>query len=359
VTDPPIQQRKSEHLRIVAEEDVLHGGGSLLDCVQLMHNALPELDLDEIDLGVPFFGKRLRLPLMIASMTGGAGFAGELNRGLAGVAQRLGVAFAVGSQRVLWDHPQALPDFAVRALVPDGVLLGNIGLAQLVTEPTARLAELAALIDADGLCVHLNPAQELVQPDGDRRFRGAEAALAALVEALDGRVLVKETGAGLSAHVLRRLRDCGVRYIDVSGSGGTSWTKVEMHRADPGPQRRLGELLADWGVPTAASLLAARETYCDTGSPELTLVGSGGIATGLDAARAIACGADLCALARPVLLAFMAGGAAAVEALLEQTAAELRAVMLLCGAADVAALQQVDRVYTGELAQWIGIRPEP
>src|SRR5205823_5611334 len=159
-------RRKSEHLRIVAEEDVLHSGGTLLDCVQLLHCALPELDLNDIDLSAQLFGKPLRLPLMITSMTGGAALAGELNRDLAATAQRLGIAFAVGSQRVLWDQPQALPDFAVRKLMPDAVLLGNIGGAQLIEQPTSRLVELIQMIDADGLCVHLNPAQELVQPDG-------------------------------------------------------------------------------------------------------------------------------------------------------------------------------------------------
>jgi isopentenyl-diphosphate delta-isomerase len=358
VSDPTIQHRKSEHLRIVAEEDVLHGGGPLFDGVRLLHCALPELDLADIDLSVPFFGRRLRLPLMITSMTGGAGFAGELNRGLAEVAQRLGIAFAVGSQRVLWDHPAALPDFAVRPFIPDGVLLGNIGLAQVATQPTARLVELAQLIDADGLCVHLNPAQELVQPDGDRTFRGAEAGLARLVAALDGRVLVKETGAGLSPRTLERLRQCGVSCIDVSGSGGTSWTKVEMHRVEPGPLRRLGEQLADWGVPTAASLLFARQAYGGPGAPGLTLVGSGGVNTALDAARAIACGADVCGLARPVLLAFMAGGGRAVEALLQEIADGLRSIMLLSGAGHIAALQAAERVYTGELRDWLQLLPD-
>jgi len=269
------------------------------------------------------------------------------------VAQQLGIAFAVGSQRVLWRHPEALPDFAVRRHIPDGVLLGNIGMAQLVTEPLNKLVGLVEAIEADGLCVHLNAAQELVQPDGDRGFRGVVPAIALLVEALDGRLLVKETGAGLSRRTLEQLRACGVRYVDVSGSGGTSWTKVEMHRMQPGAGRELGELLADWGIPTAASLLWARQTYSQPDSPELTLVGSGGITNGLDAARAIACGADIAGLARPVLLAFLGGGVEGAAVFLGQVIAELRAAMLLCGAQDIAALQQVDRVYTARLREWL------
>lgn len=348
-----IQRRKSEHLRIVAEQDVLHSGGSLLDDVQLIHQALPELNLDEVDLGIDFFGRRLAAPLMITSMTGGAEFAGELNRGLAGVAQQLGIAFAVGSQRVLWRHPETLADFAVRRHIPGGVLLGNIGMAQLVTEPLSKLVGLVEAIEGDGLCVHLNAAQELVQSDGDRSFRGVVPALAQLVEALDGRVLVKETGAGLSRGTLDALRSCGVRYVDVSGAGGTSWTRVEMHRMQAGQGRELGELLADWGIPTAASLLWARQAYAAPDSPPLTLVGSGGIVNGLDAARAIACGADVAGLARPVLLAFMEGGAAAAAAYLGQLIEELRAVMLLCGARNHSAMQKVDRVYTARLREWL------
>jgi isopentenyl-diphosphate delta-isomerase len=348
-----IQRRKSEHLRIVAEEDVRHGGGTLLDNVHLLHCALPELDLSAIDTSVEFFGKRLRAPLLISSMTGGAELAGELNRSLASVAQELGLAFAVGSQRVLWRHPEALPDFAVRRQIPNGVLLGNIGMAQLVTEPLGRLVGLVEAIEADGLCIHLNPAQELVQPDGDRSFAGVEPALGRLVEALDGRVLVKETGAGLSPGVIARLRGCGVQYIDVSGSGGTSWTKVETHRLPVGRLRELGSLLGDWGVPTAVSLLAASGAYRASGSPALTLIGSGGICTGLDCARAISCGAEVCGIARPVLMAFLEGGTAGARDYLQRVIEQLRTVMLLCGAADIAGMQQAPRVYTRELADWL------
>jgi isopentenyl-diphosphate delta-isomerase len=348
-----IQHRKSEHLRIVAELPVQHAGGTLLDGVRLVHQALPELGLADIDTSCEFFGKRLSAPLMITSMTGGADFAGELNRGLAMVAQSLGIAFAVGSQRVLWRHPETLQDFAVRSLIPDGVLLGNIGMAQLVTEQTNRLVGLVEAIEADGLCVHLNAAQELIQPDGDRNFAGTAAALGELVQALDGRVLVKETGAGLSRRALEQLRACGVRYVDVSGSGGTSWTKVEMHRLPAGPERVLGALLADWGIPTAVSLHWAREVYCQADSSELVLIGSGGITTGLDAARAIACGADIAGVARTVMLAFLEGGTDGARQYLVDLIEQLRAVMLLCAAPNIAAMQSAERSYSAELRDWL------
>jgi len=343
-------RRKAEHLHIVLEEDVLHPEGTLLDGVRLMHQALPELDLEEIDTSVELFGKRLAAPLMIASMTGGAEVTGSLNRELAAVAERCGVGFAVGSQRIMLQRPEARADFAVRDAIPRGLLLGNIGGAQAATLPAERLARLAAEIDADGLCVHLNPAQELVQPEGDRRFRGQVAGIRALVCCLHGRVLVKETGAGLSPESLRELRAAGVTAVDVAGRGGTSWTRVELHRAPPGPGRDLGAALAGWGVPTAFSVLAARRILGE----EACVVAGGGINDSHDVARAIALGASAVSVARAVLVAWRQGGAAGAEALLEQLKRELRALMLLTGCRDLRALRRAPRVYLGELRDWLG-----
>lgn len=344
-----ISRRKSEHLRIVLEQDVVHRGGTLLEQIQLLHNALPELDLDQIDTSVQLFDRRLRAPLMITSMTGGADATGEMNRELARAAARTGIAFSVGSQRVLLDHPEHLADFAVRREIPDGVLLGNIGAVQLPQVPVEAIAELAQRIEADGLCVHLNPAQELCQPEGDRRFRGLLDGIARLVDRLDGRVLVKETGAGLSPAALERLREIGVRAVDVAGRGGTSWTKVELHRAQGEPEGQLARSLAEWGVPTAFSVIAARRVL----DADACVVGSGGITSGLDCARVIAAGADIAGFARSVLLAWRESGLEGAVGYIEGLQRELRAVMLLVGAADVAELQRAPRVYTGELREWL------
>jgi isopentenyl-diphosphate Delta-isomerase len=354
MADSPIIRRKGEHLRIVLEQDVQHPGSTLLECVQLMHRALPELDLDAVDLGVEFFGKRLAAPLMITGMTGGAQHAGELNRGLAQAAAQAGIAFSTGSQRLLFHHPEALPDFAVRECIPNGVLLGNLGAAQLRDYPPQAVAELAQRIDADGMCLHLNPAQELAQPAGDRGFAGILAAIARLVELLPGRVLVKETGAGLSPQVVRELYQAGVRHFDVAGAGGTSWTKVEGLRQDDGTPagrqaRQLGLALAGWGLPTAYCIIGAR----NAAGPVACIVGSGGIAGGLDAARAIACGADIAGFARAALLEFHRGGGQGALGWIEGVKSELRAVMLLCGVANVLALKSTSRVYTGALRSWI------
>jgi isopentenyl-diphosphate delta-isomerase len=347
--DTLISQRKSEHLRIVTDHDVAHRRGTLLDNIHLLHQALPELDSDEVDLSVEFFAKRIRAPLIITSMTGGAEFAREMNRSFAGSAQKEGVAFAVGSQRVMLRHPEVTSDFTVRRYIPDGVLLGNIGAVQLGEYPPEVIAKLVEAIEADGICVHLNVAQELTQKEGHRHFRGLIDKIAYLVDYLKGRVLVKETGAGMSPETLDKLSSIGVSYIDVSGSGGTSWTKVEMHRAPDEDLRQLAQTFADWGVPTAVSVIGAQRIFKDG----VCLIASGGIITGLDAARAIAAGANMVGFARPALYAFLKKGTDGVTALIKCFKQELKTAMLLTGSKDVAALQRVARVYTGELRHWL------
>jgi isopentenyl-diphosphate delta-isomerase len=351
MVDGGIQQRKADHLRIVAEEDVAHARGTLLDCVQLAPSALPEMAFDEIDASCEFFGKPLNAALMITSMTGGVDQASALNRDLASVAGKHGIAFAVGSQRVLLKNPERLPDFAVRDQIGDGVLLGNIGAQQLTQYPPERIIKLIEMIDADGICVHLNPAHELAQDAGDCDFRGQLQAIRELGKELGGRVVVKETGAGLSPGTVHRLRllDQSIKYIDVAGAGGTSWPKAESYRANEPLARAIGESFSEWGWPTAVCLLAAGQNkdYV-TG-----LIGSGGIATGLDAARAIACGADLVGIARAVLLAYLEKGITGADSYLSRVIHELRAAMLLTGSRTVEILKNAQRIYTGELAVWL------
>lgn len=331
--------------------DVDHRGSTLLECIRLVHEALPELDHDTLDLSAEMLGRRLRAPLVITGMTGGAELAGELNRGLAQAAGRCGIGLGVGSQRVMLRHPEVAPDFAVRKYMPEGLLLGNIGAVQLREYSIRQIEELVERIEADGLCVHLNPGQELIQEGGDRDFRGLCDRIARLVDRLGERVIVKETGAGLGPRTLAALKRAGVSAVDIAGAGGTSWTKVEMHCAEEPQRQRLGESLADWGLPTAVGVIAARRILGEGESTRITA--SGGIRSGLDVARAIAAGADLAGMARPVLMAFRAGGVDAVEALMNQTADELRAAMLLTGSPNLGALRTAPRVYTGELRHWL------
>ncbi len=347
--DDVIARRKAEHLRIVAEEDVANRQATLLGCVQLQHQALPELDLDQIDTSCEAFGKRLAAPLMICAMSGGAAQGRELNLDLAEVSRQLGLAFSVGSQRIMLRRPETRADFAVRPLLGDGLLLGNIGAPQLLQHPAAQIAELMTAIDADALTVHLNAAQELCQPEGDKRFAGQLEALARLVELLPGRVMVKETGAGISPATFRQLRQAGVRHVDVAGAGGTSWTRVEWFRAETIDERAFAETFADWGIPTAVSIAAGRREL----GPEALLVGSGGVRTGLDCARAIALGADIAGVATPVLKAWTAGGKEGALRYLTRLRQTLVAAMLLTGCADLAALRAVPRVYLQPLERWL------
>ena len=348
-SDTILSKRKSEHLNIVATRDVGHKHKTMLSDIQLIHQAIPELDQSDIDLSAEFFGKKLKAPLMITGMTGGAEYARRLNRGLAKVAQQHGIALGVGSQRVMIHHPESAADFQVRSLMPDSVLLGNIGAVQLPEYSPDVIKGLMEQIEADGICVHLNAAQELMQQEGHRDFKGILEAIARLVDSLDGKVLVKETGAGMSVETLRQLKAIGVPYVDVSGAGGTSWTKVEAYRATDPSLQQLGEAFADWGVPTAFSLIIARRILDNN----CCLIGSGGILSGLDAARAIVAGADIAGFARPALLAFLDNDVDGVSSLIDGYIKELRTAMLLTGAKNIPALKRVSRVYTGELRAWL------
>lgn len=338
--------RKREHLELCAGGEVEYRGKStLFDDVDLVHDALPELALDEIVTDVTLLGRGLRAPLLITGMTGGTAEAATINRALASVAEAHGIAFGLGSQRAMQREPALQDTFEVRAHAPTTLVLANLGVVQAAALPSAEVARLVEAVGADALCLHLNPAQELIQPGGDRDFRGALAAVARLVRDLDRPVVVKETGCGISRDVARRLRDAGVRTVDVSGAGGTSWVRVEALRGDARARER-GEEFAEWGIPTAAALLGARGLGLDC-------IASGGIRTGIDVAKAIALGATAAGVALPVFRAYTTGGIPGAGAFVEGLVAGLRTAMLLTGARDVAALGRVPTVLGPRLRSWI------
>jgi isopentenyl-diphosphate delta-isomerase len=278
-------------------------------------------------------------------MTGGAAAAREINRALAGVAQKQGFGFGVGSQRAMLQHVECAESYEVRDVAPDVLLLANVGAVQARDLDTERVERLVTGIGADALCVHLNPAQELVQDEGDRDFRGCLEAIARLARELRVPVVAKETGCGLSPHALARLRAAGVEWVDVSGSGGTTWTGVEALRGSR-RQRALGAELREWGIPTAASLVYARRAG-------LRAIASGGLRGALDVVRALALGAQAGGLALPFLRAFSHGGAAAAEELGADLAEGIRASMLLVGARRVDDLVRVPRVLGPRLRAWL------
>jgi isopentenyl-diphosphate Delta-isomerase len=344
--EPDISQRKADHLDLCATDEVAYRKQTtLLEHVRLVHQSLPDLHLDDIDLSVELLGKKLRAPIVIAGMTGGHDRAAEVNRGLAAIANERGYAFGLGSQRAMQKRPDTAWTFQVREVAPDVLLLGNVGVIQARDMGTEVVATMLRDVGADALCLHMNPAMELIQPGGDRDFRGGVDTFARLVRELPVPVVAKETGNGVSAETARRLHEAGVRHVDVSGAGGTSWVGVETLRAE-GEARSLGELLWDWGVPTAASVHLVTQAG-------MTAIATGGIRTGLDIARALALGATAGGIARNVFKAFTEGGHDGAVRFLSQVEHELRAVMLLCGARNVAALQKAPRIITGDLRDWI------
>jgi isopentenyl-diphosphate delta-isomerase len=346
VTQGDIRRRKDDHLDLASTDAVaFKERTTLLEDVQLVHQALPELSLDEIDLRAPLLGKRLRAPIVIAAMTGGTERAGAINRELAAIAEARGYGIGLGSQRAMQKDPTSAATFRVRDVAPTALLLGNIGVVQAREQPTASIQALVDEVGADALCVHMNPAMELVQPGGDRDFRGGLETFARLRGELGVPVVAKETGCGVSARVAEQLREIGVKTVDVSGAGGTSWVAVETLRAE-GAQKELGETFWDWGIPTAVSVAWVTKSG-------LTPIATGGIKTGLDVARAIALGAHAAGIARTVLQALESGGREAAERYLDRIEAELRAAMLLTGSRTLAELRNAPRVLGSALTRWL------
>ncbi len=311
---------------------------TLLEHVHLVHQALPELAFDDIDLSTELVGKRLSAPLLITGMTGGMPEAAQINRDLAKAAQASGVAFGVGSQRAMDEHPELASTYQIRDVAPDVVLLGNLGGVQALAMGPAKVIELAKRIGADAIAIHLNPGQEMIQTNGDRDFRGVRDGIARLVAEAPLPVIVKETGCGLSREAAGALMAIGVRHVDVAGAGGTSWVAVEAVRAGSGnpAAAALGSELWDWGVPTAVSIVA-----CATAG--LATIASGGLRTGHDVARAIALGARMGGMAAPMLRAQKAGGEDGVRDAIDSVLRALRTVCLLAGCAKASDLARAPR----------------
>jgi isopentenyl-diphosphate delta-isomerase len=355
MTDADIRQRKVDHIELCARQDVeFRGKTTLLEQVQLIHQSLPELSVSALDKSTTLFGKRLRAPLVITGMTGGAERARQINYVLAALAERNGLAFGVGSQRAMLLRPETSPTYQVRHVAPNALLFGNIGVVQARDMSTQRAADLVGGIGADALCVHLNPAQELIQADGDRDFRGCIEAIARLQQDLVTPIIVKETGCGIAPTLIRRLfTEVGVRAFDISGAGGTTWVGVEALRAQPS-FRDVGEEYWDWGIPTAAILLSVSAT-----TPDATLIASGGMRSGLDAARAISLGASLIGMALPLLRAVEEGGEAAAQQVIDRWLNSLDVAMTLTASHNLAALRRAPKVIGPDLARWAAALDPP
>lgn len=341
-----IASRKNDHLDLAIGGDVGFRKTHLFECVELLHDALPELSLDQVDPAVEIFGKTLRAPIIIASMTGGTDRARAINLDLASIAEECGYGFGMGSQRAMLENPNLQGLYAIRKVAPNALVLGNLGGVQASQLDSATIGDLVKSVGADGLCVHLNPAMELVQPEGDHDFRGILSTLERLSGDLGIPIVAKETGCGISPGVARRLKSHGIKHVDVSGAGGTSWVAVESERVHS-EHRDAALAFREWGIPTSASV-----AYCAAVGMD-TIVATGGISTGIEVAKSLAMGAHVAGLARPVLKAIDAEGRSGALRYLRRVENELRMAMLLTGARDVKALRAVERRVFSPLREWV------
>lgn len=348
-----IKQRKLDGLKVPLNKEVqAKTTSTYLEHVKLVHNAMPELNFDEIDTSTEFLGHKFNAPIIVDSMTGGTPEAAKINERLAEAAEELGFGMGLGSQRAGLKSKELADTYSIaRERAPNAFLIANIGGAQLARGLSIDEAvQIIEMINANALVVHLNPLQELIQPEGEPQFKGIYGKIAELIKALDVPVIVKEVGAGISKEVALKLEVINVKAINVAGSGGTSWAGVEKLRAESmgnDLKVHLGEMFWDWGIPTAASLLEVRRAV------QLPLIASGGLRNGLEVGKCINIGADMCAMAYP----FLKRAAESREAVTEFAnvlLSELRSTMYLVGAADVKALKSCRRILTGPLAEWFG-----
>lgn len=327
-----------------------------LEYVELVHNALPEIDLSQVSLTSELLGFKLRAPLLIAGMTGGTNLAKKLNKMFAMAAEELGVALGVGSQRVALEAPEVTETFSiVREAAVSVPVIANIGASQLVEGLSSSTIELLIdMVDADAIAVHLNPLQEALQIEGDAKYAGLTKQLEHLVKQSPVPVIVKETGAGVSREVAEILATMGIYGVDVGGAGGTSFSRIEGVRALIKGERmllQLSEDFAEWGIPTAASIIEVRNA-----SGKLTIVATGGLRNGVDAAKALRLGADTCGFAYPVLRAAFEGGYQGVLNYVRRVMEGLRRALFLTGARNIEEIRKVPVVIGGKLREWVEYR---
>jgi isopentenyl-diphosphate delta-isomerase len=330
----PTSSRKSDHILINLNEEVQSCLRTGLERYHFVHNAIPEIDLSEIDLQTTFMAKRLKAPLLISSMTGGTKQADKINVSLAEAAQETGIAMGAGSQRAVIEEPALAAGMNLRQYAPDILLFANLGAVQLNYGYGLPECERAVeMLEADALILHLNPLQEALQPEGNTRFAGLLEKISEVCRKLPVPVIVKEVGWGLSKEAAVRLVETGVAAIDVAGAGGTSWSQVEMHRADSPERAAIAAAFIDWGIPTADAIIEVRNSL-----PNIPLIASGGLRSGIDVAKCIALGADLGGMAGPLLKEAI-NSTEAVIAHIDQVVAQIRLSMFATGAHEILALR--------------------
>ncbi len=348
-----IKRRKREGIEIPLKENVQGKRNSTcLEYVKLFHNALPEINFDEIDLGTTFLNKSFSAPLIIDSMTGGTDEAFSINKRLGQIAERYGLGMGLGSQRAGLKSEKLVESYSIaRKVAPSAFLIANIGGAQLSEGlSNSDVLKIVKMIDANALAIHLNPLQELIQPEGEPRFKGILQRITNLVNDIEIPIIVKEVGSGISDDVAIRLENSGVRSINVAGSGGTSWAGIEKIRAhlhNNYIKSELGDLFWDWGIPTALSILLVSK------SVDIPIIASGGLRNGLEIAKCLIIGSNMCAMAYP----FLKKAAESEEELEKYTQlvlSEIKATMFLLGAKDILSLKNTRYILTDKLANVLG-----
>lgn len=334
-----LEQRKADHIRINLEEDISFNMTTGFEKYRFEHQALPELDLKRVNLETTFFGKKLRAPLLVSSMTGGTTQAVDINRRLATAAEARGIALGVGSQRAAIENLAVAKSFEIRSFAPHILLFANLGAVQLnYGYGLVHCQRAVDMIQADALILHFNPLQEAVQPEGDTNFSDLYNKVEAICKALPVPVIAKEVGWGFSVKTAQRLASCGISAIDVAGAGGTSWSQVEMYRASTAMRRQIAAAFLDWGIPTADAILAAQE-----GAPALPIIASGGLHTGVDVAKSIALGANLAGLAGGFLHAAVESTDAVLE-MIDVLTMTTKIAMFAAGIKDISTLYKSEKL---------------
>ena len=333
-TESDIENRKQDHIHINIEKDVSSGVSSGFEKIQFIHEALPELNLSEIDLSQRIFGKPLPVPILISSMTGGTEEGFRINLMLSEIAQNFGFAMGVGSQRAAIENPKIQYTFQIRKNAPDILLFSNLGAVQLNYGYTVDHCKRAIeMIGADGIFLHLNPLQEALQPGGDTNFSGLLNKIENVCKLIDAPVIIKEVGWGISEKTALRLIEVGVSGIDVAGAGGTSWSEVEHYRNNDVTQANIAASFRGWGIPTVDSIRFVRHV-----SPSIPLIASGGLKDGIDIAKSIALGANLGGIAGKFIRA-ASKSPVELENVANEIIGELRIAMFAVGAKNLVDLQ--------------------
>lgn len=348
-------KRKVDHIRICLDDRAQAKKATAgFEDIQLIHRALPEIDKTKIHLQTNFLGKKFSAPIIVGAMTGGTEEAVKINSSIAQAVEKLGLGMGLGSQRAAIENSALERTYSIaREKAPHAYLIANVGGVQLLhgygVKEVKRIVE---MIDADAVAIHLNALQEAVQPEGQTNFKGVISKIAEIAGAIDQPVIVKETGAGISAEDAKALEKAGVKAIDIGGVGGTSFAAVEYHRVSKKEgelQHFLGEALWDWGIPTAVSLIETAQTV------KLPIIASGGVRSGTDIAKALALNASLASVVQPILQTAVKG-AEETELKLQFLIEELRNTMFLTGAEKITDFANTPVVITGKTAEWLTVR---